>query len=138
METEGMRIEPRYFPHGSGGTDEADDYIQKRYKYYLVLEGNTPCAPLLRRYLHANMKNGGEAELWSIWLGTGMKAYYQYRPHVKNIGADEYGDIADAMDDYIESLPAVIKKRRVTIDELDEDDLLFFNQNYYACVSIIK
>jgi hypothetical protein len=81
------------------------------------------------------MKSDSEVELWNIWLGYGQKNYKSNQPQLKNINAYEY---AEAVDEYIDSLPAVINRKSISTEELSKDDILFFEQNVYVCITIRK
>ncbi len=138
--TESMRIVHRFYPHGKygDGTDQADAYIKKPYKYSITLKADETCAAIFRTYLYEHLKEAGNVELWNIWLGSGFKDYGKYMLKLKNISTNEYAEIYDAVDMYIDSLPAPVNRKCISIYELTGDIISFFNRTHYACITVRK
>lgn len=72
-------------------------HIKKPYVYWLSCDFTEKCAIQLMEYLHQNMKEEQEIEIWSIWFGNKDEIY-----EVKN-------------------------KRRVKLSDITEEDLMKIN-----------
>jgi hypothetical protein len=137
IEKEDMFVRNGFSPNTGywDGIGVADEYIKKEYKYDISLGNKESSVILLRDYLDKHMRNGGEVEIWSLWLGYGQKNYKLNQPQLKNISAYEN---AEAVDEYVDSLPAEVNRKSISIDELSIDEILFINRNVYVYIVVKK
>lgn len=50
--------------------DRIDEYIKKKYIYWLGGKFNSNCKRQFQEYLQANFIKGADIELWSLWFGN--------------------------------------------------------------------
>lgn len=131
----GLAVRQNDFPHGPG--DEVDRFVGKEYNYHISLEADDACVEALRLYLNENMKKESGVELWSIRLGGDYTKHYKTKVPMKNIPADKLEMAEDDIDWYKENF-VIPTRRKVTIEALTTEDILFVLENISACLEIQK